>query len=126
MLLYALLILPVPLLLLVHSAWTAAALLGLALFAHQGFSTNVFAMAADMFPARIVGSAIGIAAFAGNLAGMAMIQLAGWSLYDGLGYAPLLFICGGSYCVALALIQLLVPRIEIAEPGAAAMPIGAH
>ncbi len=126
MLLYALLILPVPLLLLVHSAWAAAALLGLALFAHQGFSTNVFAMAADMFPARIVGSAIGIAAFAGNLAGMAMIQLAGWSLYDGLGYAPLLFICGGSYCVALALIQILVPRIEIAEPGAAAMPIGAH
>ena len=79
-----------------------------------------------LFPARIVGSAIGIAAFAGNLAGMAMIQLAGWSLYDGLGYAPLLFICGGSYCVALALTQILVPRIEIAEPGAAAMPIGAH
>ncbi len=126
MLLYALLILPVPLLLLVHSAWAAAALLGLALFAHQGFSTNVFAMAADMFPARIVGSAIGVAAFAGNLAGMAMIQLAGWSLYGGFGYAPLLFICGGSYCVALALVQMLVPHIEIAEPGVATMPIGTH
>lgn len=114
MLLYALLILPVPALLLTHSAWAAAGLLGLALFAHQGFSTNVFGMATDLFPAKRVGTAIGIGAFAGNLAGMAMIEGAGWSLDGGFGYAPLLLICGGSYLVALALIQLLVPRIEMA------------
>ena len=35
-------------------------ILGLALFAHQGFSTNLFGLTTDVFPARIVGSAIGI------------------------------------------------------------------
>lgn len=117
MLLYALLILPVPLVLLVESPWAAAGLLGLGLFAHQGFSTNVFGMTADIFPSRMIGTAIGIGAFAGNLSGMAMIEGAGWSLDNGHGYAPLLVICGGSYLVALALVHLLVPKLLVAEPG---------
>ena len=111
MLLYALLIVPVPLLVFASSAWVAAGLLGLALFAHQGFSTNVFGMAADLFPARMVGTALGIAAFAGNVSGMVMIEAAGWSLDAGAGFAPLLWVCGLSYLVALGLVQLLVPRI---------------
>ncbi len=119
MLLYALLILPVPLLVFTHSVWAAAGMLGLGLFAHQGFSTNVFGMAADMFEPRIVGTAIGIAAFAGNVAGMAMIEAAGWSLDKGYGYAPLLALCGVSYLIALLLVQLLVPRIVVAEPDTA-------
>jgi MFS transporter, ACS family, hexuronate transporter len=127
MLLYALLITPVPLVLLTDNPWAAAGMLGLALFAHQGFSTNVFGSTTDMFPAARVGAAIGIAAFAGNLSGMAMIELAGWSLTDGPGYAPLLFICGGSYLVALALLHLFVPRIVVAEPGEEPAPVlGAH
>ncbi len=116
MLVYALLILPVPLLVFTHSVAGAAALLGLALFAHQGFSTNVFGMAADMFPARVVGTAVSMAAFAGNLSGMAMIELAGWSLDKGHGYAPLLVVCGVSYCFALLLVQWIVPTIVLAEP----------
>ena len=111
MLLYALLILPVPLLVFLHSAWPAAGLLGLALFAHQGFSTNVFSMAADLFPASMVGTAIGMGSFAGNLSGMAMIEAAGWSLDRGYGYAPLLCVCAVSYLVAMLLVQLLVPQI---------------
>ncbi|HET8612828.1 MAG TPA: MFS transporter, partial [Sphingomonas sp.] len=96
MLLYALLITPVPLLVLSGSVWTAVALLGLALFAHQGFSTNVFGIATDMMPTTHLGTAISIAAFFGNLSGMAMIELAGWSLDTGYGYPPLLLICGFS------------------------------
>lgn len=114
LLLFALLIVPVPLLMFTHSAWGGAAFLGLALFAHQGFSANVFGMAADLFPPSRVGTAIGTAAFAGNLSGMAMIEAAGWSLDRGFGYAPLLIVCGGSYVVGLALVQLLVPRLAIA------------
>lgn len=118
MLVYALLILPVALVLHVDGAWAAAALLGLGLFAHQGFSTNVFGMTADIFPARMIGTAIGIGAFAGNLSGMAMIEVAGFSLERGYGYAPLLYVCAGSYLVGLLLIQLLVPKLELAEPDA--------
>ncbi|WP_242097548.1 MFS transporter [Sphingomonas sp. CROZ-RG-20F-R02-07] len=124
MLVYAVLILPVPLVLLTDNAWVAASLLGLALFAHQGFSTNVFGMTADIFPSRMIGTAIGIGAFAGNLTGMAMLEAAGFSLDNGYGYAPLLILCGGSYLVGLALVQLLVPHLTLAEPGAArVMPV---
>lgn len=126
MLLYALLILPVPLVLLTGDPWVAAGLLGLGLFAHQGFSTNVFAMTADIFPSRMIGTAIGIGAFAGNLSGMGMIELAGWSLDNGHGYTPMLLICGGSYLVALLLIHLLVPKLVVAEPGTAKVAPAGH
>jgi len=111
MLIYALLILPVPLLVHAESAWIAALILGLALFAHQGFSTNVFGLTTDVFPARIVGSAIGIGAFAGNLSGMGMIEFAGWSLDAGHGYLPMLLVCAVTYLLALAAVQLILPKI---------------
>ncbi|MBL9071362.1 MAG: MFS transporter [Sphingopyxis sp.] len=127
MLLYALLILPVPSLVGVDSAWIAAMILGLALFAHQGFSTNLFGLTTDVFPARIVGSAIGIGAFAGNLSGMAMIEFAGWSLDTGRGYLPMMLICAFTYLVALAVIHLILPRIvAIDEDGIDDTPIFAH
>jgi len=126
MLVYALLILPVPLLVFTHSAWAGAGMLGLALFAHQGFSTNVFGMTADIFPSRMVGTAIGIAAFAGNLSGMAMIETAGWSLDKGYGYAPLLTLCGVSYLLALFLVQLLVPQIVLAESNSPRTHVAFH
>jgi len=101
LLIYAVLILPVSLVLLVSSPWSAALLLGLGLFAHQGFSTNLFGFATDVFPARIVGSAVGMAAFCGNMWSIGLIQLAAYSLSQG----------SGSYLLALLCIQLLVPVI---------------
>lgn len=128
MLLYALLILPLPLVLYAGDAWIAALLLGVALLAHQGFSVNVFGLTADLFPARIIGSAIGIAAFAGNLSGMAMIEFAGWSLQTCHGYAPMLFICAGSYLVALLAVHLVMPRITPVkqDPDDIGTPVLAH
>ena len=117
MLIYAMIILPVPLVLLTDNAWVAALILGIALFAHQGFSVNVFGITTDIFAARIVGSAIGIGAFAGNLSGMAMIEFAGWSLQTGHGYAPMLFVCAGSYLVALLAVHLVLPRIVAVDDG---------
>lgn len=124
LLLYAVLILPVTLVLLVQSPWSAAVLLGLGLFAHQGFSTNLFGLATDVVPARAVGSTIGIAAFCGNMWSIVLIQLAAVSLSHGWGYGPLLAICSVSYLLALACIQLLIPRIVAVEDdgsGAVAM-----
>jgi ACS family hexuronate transporter-like MFS transporter len=115
LLLYALLILPVTLVLFVDSAWAAALLLGLGLFAHQGFSTNVFALTTDVFPARAVGSTIGIAAFCGNMWSIVLIQLAAVSLAHGYGYGPLLAICSCSYLIALGCVQLLIPVIVPVE-----------
>lgn len=124
LLLYALLILPVTLVMFVGSPWTAALLLGLGLFAHQGFSTNVFALATDIVPARAVGSTIGIAAFCGNMWSIVLIQLAAVFLGWGWGYGPLLAICSVSYLIALGLVQLLIPRIEPVEAEDGAIVIG--
>ena len=108
---YALLVLPVVFVQSVSSPWSAALLLGLVLFAHQGFSTNVFGVTTDITPARSVGSRIGIAAFCGNLGSVGMIQFQAYALAHGWGYAPALAICAGSYLTALLAIHLLIPRI---------------
>lgn len=111
MLVYALLILPIPLVMYLSSPWTAALLLGLGLFAHQGFSTNVFGLTTDIVPAQEAGTTIGIAAFCGNFCSIGMIQFSAYSLGHGWGYAPMLAICACSYLVALGVVQLLIPKI---------------
>ena len=87
---------------------------GLGLFAHQGFSTNIFGMAADIVPAGRVASVIALGAVAGNLAGMGVIELAGWSLSNGFGYTPMFALCGGAYLLALGWIHAVMPRLEAA------------
>ncbi len=112
MLLYALVVLAMPVALLVESHWAAAVLIGLGLFAHQGFSTNIFGMTADVVPATRIASVIAMGAVAGNLAGMGIIELAGWSLQNGHGYVPMFVICGGAYLAALAFIHLVLPNLD--------------
>lgn len=114
MLIAALLVLPLPLVLGANAAWVAAGLLGLTLFAHQAFSTNLFGYATDLFAANKVGTAIGIAAFCGNLAGMGMLEFAGWSLDNHHGYWPMLAVSAVSYLAALGLLHLLSSRTEAA------------
>ena len=115
MLLYACLILPIPLALQAESQWTAALLIGLALFAHQGFSTNIFGMTADIVPASRVGSVIAFGAVFGNLAGMGIIQFTGYALDAGIGYWPMFAMASVAYLLALGAIHLLLPVIMVAE-----------
>ena len=119
MLLYALVILPIPLALMVESAWTAAAIIGLGLFAHQGFSTNIFGFAADAIPARRVATVMAIGAIAGNIAGFGIQETTGVLLTNGIGYAPLFWVAAVAYLAALAWIHLLVPRIVAEDEEAA-------
>lgn len=112
---YALLIVPLPLAIVAPGPWAAAVVVGVGLFAHQGFSTNVFGFAADAVPVARVGTVIGLGAVAGNLAGAAMIAFAGWSLAHHHGYWPMLAIVAGAYLAALAWLHLLVPVIRPAH-----------
>jgi MFS transporter, ACS family, hexuronate transporter len=121
MLLFALVILPIPLALTVESAWTAAAIIGLGLFAHQGFSTNIFGFAADAVPARRVATVMAIGAIAGNVAGFGIQEATGAMLTAGLGYAPLFWAAAGAYLLAFAWIHLLVPRIVAEDEAEAAL-----
>ncbi len=111
----ALLVLPVVFTPYVRSEWAAVALLSLALAAHQGFSTNVFALITDIIPRRRVGSVTSLGSLAGNLAGMSILALVGLSLAHGGGYAPFFVSAAVAYLLALGWIQLLVPRLRSPE-----------
>ncbi|MYL99362.1 MFS transporter [Novosphingobium sp. FGD1] len=115
MLAYALIVLVMPLALLAQNPWIAAVCIGLGLFAHQGFSTSIFGMATEIIPARRMATVIALGAVAGNLTGTGIIEFAGWSLDNGLGYAPLFVICGSAYLVATAFIHLMQPRLSAAD-----------
>ena len=115
MFVFALAVLAMPLAMYTANPWIAAVCVGIGLFAHQGFSTNIFGMTADIIPPLRVATVIALGAVAGNLSGTAIIEFAGWSLGNGLGYGPLFAICSVAYLCALGLIHLIVPRLELAD-----------
>jgi ACS family hexuronate transporter-like MFS transporter len=108
----ALLVTPVPLLLLTHNVWIAVGLLGLTLAAHQGYSVNLFALITDVTPRSRVASMTSVGALFGNLGGMAILQAAGWLLARGYGYGPLLGLAAVSYLLGLAWLQALMPTVR--------------
>jgi ACS family hexuronate transporter-like MFS transporter len=118
MLFFALVVLVMPLAMVATNPWVAAVLIGLGLFAHQGFSTNLFGMATDIVPSVRIATVIALGAIAGNLTGTGIIEFAGWSLDNGLGYAPMFIVCGGAYLSALLFIQIMQPRLVVADPEA--------
>ncbi len=101
------------------NAWPATLLIALAAAAHQGWSANLFSTPADMFPSTAVSTVVGIGGAAGALGGAAFT----WIVKRNLSLHQLLVfaMAAGAYLVALAIFQLLVPRIgNPAQPVAAA------
>jgi MFS transporter, ACS family, hexuronate transporter len=115
MLIYALLILPIPLALLAPGPIAAALIIGLALLAHQGFSTNIFGLAADTVPAARVAGVMALGGVAGNLTGTGIIELTGWCLTNGVGYWPMFAIAAGAYLTALLFVHIMQPVIIAAQ-----------
>ncbi|MGC8517063.1 MAG: MFS transporter [Steroidobacteraceae bacterium] len=110
MLVCALIVIPLPLALATRSPWVAVALLSSTLAAHQGYAVNLFALATDITPNERIGTLISIAALCGNIAGIAILQAAGWLIGGGFGYLPLFLIAACSYLLGLLWLQLLLPR----------------
>ncbi len=115
MLLYALIVVPIPLALVASNAWIAAVIIGLGLFAHQGFSTNIFGLAADAVPRARVASTIAVGAVAGNLAGAAIQEVKGALTTAGIGYWPLFAAASVAYLLATLWVHLMIPVIEPAN-----------
>jgi ACS family hexuronate transporter-like MFS transporter len=95
--------------------WQATAILGLALAAHQAYSTTLFTVITDISPGAQVATVVSIGAFCGNLAGMLILQTAGWVLAAGLGYDPLLGFASISYLLGVLWLHWLAPRLERAK-----------
>jgi ACS family hexuronate transporter-like MFS transporter len=106
----AMVVIPVAFATYVPHLWMAVALIGLACAGHQGFSSNLFAMPADLFPRWALGSVVGIGGFAGALGGMLMAKSAGWILQSIGSYAPIFAFCGVAYLLALGVFHLINPR----------------
>jgi ACS family hexuronate transporter-like MFS transporter len=96
--------------------WTAVALVSLAAAAHQGWSANLFTIVSDTFPRRAVGSVVGFGGMLGAVGGIFFSSAIGHILErTGGNYVPIFLACGCAYLLALAIIQILIPRFEPAK-----------
>ena len=97
--------------------WVAVGVIGLATAAHQAFSANLYTLPSDLFPRSAVGSVIGIGGALGAVGGMIFSLYIGQVL-DRIGsYTPIFVVAGSAYFVALAIVQMLSPRLERASLG---------
>jgi ACS family hexuronate transporter-like MFS transporter len=72
-------------------------------------------MTSDMFPRRAVGSVVGIGGMAGAVGGMLISLIVGKILERTGSYILIFLMAGLAYLVALAIVQLLVPRFDKAS-----------
>jgi MFS transporter, ACS family, aldohexuronate transporter len=96
----------------VANMWNAVLLIGLAAAAHQGFSANLYTLTSDLFPPSAVGSVVGIGGMCGALGGLLIASLVGHVLQRTGSYQIPFLIAGVTYFLAVAVIQLLAPRLD--------------
>jgi len=115
MLVCALLAVPVMFAANVDNLWLAVLIIGVATAAHQGFSANLYTLPSDVFPRGAVGSVVGIGGMLGAVGGMVFSKYIGQVL-DTIGtYTPIFIIAGSAYLVALLVIHLLTPKMEVVK-----------
>ena len=113
LLICALCVVPVFLAAIVPNPWVVVVLIGIAAAAHQGFSANIYTLASDMAPRKVVSSIVGLGGFAAGFIAMGFQKLTGrildsWSN----GYLIIFAVASCMYLINLAIIHLLVPRME--------------
>jgi len=95
--------------------WAVVALVSIATAAHQGWSANLFTLTSDMFPRAAVASVVGIGGTLGALGGVLVQKVTGWVVTATHSYFIMFIVAGTAYLLALALIQLLSPKLEPAK-----------
>jgi ACS family hexuronate transporter-like MFS transporter len=115
MLICSALVLPVVYSAITGDKWVAAVLITIAASAHQAWSANVFSLAGDMFPRRVVGSVTGLGGMIGAVGGMALFYVTGKVLKQTGNYLPVFVMASLAYVGALLIVHLLVPKLETAK-----------
>ena len=115
LLICALMVLPILYAPFTKSLWVVVALVGLAAAGHQGWSANLFTLASDLFPKAAVASVTGIGGMAGAIAGAGFQLVAGYVAKSHPNCAPLFIVAGLAYISALAVIQILSPKLAPAK-----------
>jgi ACS family hexuronate transporter-like MFS transporter len=115
LLICALMVVPVFYSALTDNKWVAAILITLAASGHQAWSSNVFSLAGDMFPKRIVGSLTGFAGMCSTIASMALFFVTGKVLKFTGNYLPIFILASLAYPLALLIVHLMAPKLEPAN-----------
>jgi MFS transporter, ACS family, aldohexuronate transporter len=92
--------------------WIAIALISVSTSAHQGWSANVFTLSSDIFPKKDVATVVGIGGCAGAIGGAIIAPCAGYVLQYTGSYIPLFVIASVMHPLAIALVHLIIPKIE--------------
>jgi MFS transporter, ACS family, hexuronate transporter len=92
--------------------WVVTVLIGLAAAAHQGFAANLYTIASDTVPRRVLSSVIGIGGAASAVAGMCAAKMTGYVLEWTGSYVLLFGAASGAYLLALLILHLINPRYE--------------
>lgn len=93
------------------SLTVAIGLISLATAAHQGWSANMYTFASDLFPRNVVASVTGIGGMFGAVGGILLALLSG-RIITAFGYLPMFIVASCTYLLALAIIHLILPRLE--------------
>ena len=96
--------------------WIAVVMLSLSTAAHQGWSSNVFTIASDIFPRNMVGSIISLAGLVSAIAGAFTATLIGIALQLTHSYTMVFLVAGSMYFLFLLLLRLMIPKIESLSP----------
>ncbi|SEN03780.1 MFS transporter, ACS family, hexuronate transporter [Sphingomonas gellani] len=112
----AVLVLPIVFASSVSSLSAAVAIIGVAAAAHQGWSSNLYTMVSDTFPKSSVASVMGIGGAAGAVGGMIMARYVGEVLEHVGSYVPVFIWAGSAYLVALLIVHILLPKLDVAAP----------
>ena len=94
-----------------HSLYFAIALIALATAAHQGWSANMYALPANLFPSQYVASVTGFGGTVGTISGIIIAASTGF-IVSKFGYQPMFIIASCSYLVGLIIIQLVMPQLK--------------
>ncbi len=92
--------------------WVAAGLITLAAAGHQAWGANVYSLAGDMFPKRVVGSLVGIAGLCSTLTTMGLLYTTGKILKLTGSYLPMFAMATVAYVVAVIWVQCMAPKLE--------------
>ena len=89
-----------------ENKWVAAVLITIAASAHQAWSANVFSLAGDMFPKRVVGSVTGLGGMIRRrLGGVALFYITGKVLKQTGNYLPVFVLASLAYRLALLIVH---------------------
>jgi ACS family hexuronate transporter-like MFS transporter len=94
------------------SVWLAVLIVGIAGSAHQGWSANLYSVVSDTMPKEAISSVIGFGGFVAYFTGGFVNEFTGLIIQRTGSYVWVFAYFSTMYLLSLAIIQILVPRIQ--------------